>query len=635
MLPLFSAWKEILFLAFILVDAFFVGRQFLKWLKINFSSQLEGFVFSTAIGLGVIAYSILFLGACGVLYRSVVWVLLVVFFLLFVVNPVRKFGRGFLSNRQERFLCRNPYGFPTYISVAIIVVALFLTVVSAVVPPVYYDILLYHYGAPNIYIQNHKIVYIPEIVHSNFPFTVEMLYTLGLLIGRETLANLINMTFGILSAMSVWCLTRKYFSKKVALLATAVFSSSASVIELSVLPTVDIALTFFNTLLLLSLLNWLHNREQRWLYIMGVFAGICMGIKYTAMLLCFGLGFIIIATRMLIDREGKLFKKVFIYSLVAFAIFSPWLIKNLYYTGNPVHPGFYNLFDGKDWSLEQERKLAEIARHVPFNFKQFLLLPYNLLFNYQKEQVAGFLGLVFSIFVPTSLVLPKKDRIIKFLILYSLIYFIFWALSFWMIRFLVPVLGVLSVIVAYTIDRLQNFKRPIKILANICFIGCIIANFFWFTYFNKVTHTIFLRGVSAIEEEEFFETLFPPYFAMEYANEHLPPQSFILFFGETRHSYCRVKYICNTAYNKNPLAGIVKASEDGEEILKGLHRLGITHILFSPSEASRLEKGWSYLDWEAEDYNKFNRFLSESVEIMYHRYGIFLLKIKKVMGSSL
>ncbi|MCD5390694.1 hypothetical protein LR007_02375 [candidate division NPL-UPA2 bacterium] len=98
-----------------------------------------------------------------------------------------------------------------------------IALIGALTPPLNYDTLSYHLGVPKIYIRNHRIMYLPHQVYSNFPFTLQMLYTLSLLLKGDILAKLIHLSFGLLTVGAIYCFSRRYFSQKIALLAAAIF----------------------------------------------------------------------------------------------------------------------------------------------------------------------------------------------------------------------------------------------------------------------------------------------------------------------------------------------------------------------------------------------------------------------------
>src|SRR5207249_472561 len=89
-----------------------------------------------------------------------------------------------------------------------------IVLVNCFVPPGAHewDALSYHLAAPKVFIQHHRIVYLPTDHHSNFPFTMQMLFLIGLLFNGYGLANLIHFATGALAVGMLFVLARKRLS---------------------------------------------------------------------------------------------------------------------------------------------------------------------------------------------------------------------------------------------------------------------------------------------------------------------------------------------------------------------------------------------------------------------------------------
>src|SRR5205823_3823427 len=66
-----------------------------------------------------------------------------------------------------------------------------------------WDGLSYNLAAPKVYLRDHRIHFIAYDSHTNFPFTVEMLYTLGLAWGGAVAAKLFHWSMAWLTALAV------------------------------------------------------------------------------------------------------------------------------------------------------------------------------------------------------------------------------------------------------------------------------------------------------------------------------------------------------------------------------------------------------------------------------------------------
>ena len=104
----------------------------------------------------------------------------------------------------------------------------------------------------------------------------------------------------------------------------------------------------FSFLSFYALCLWAGNSRGQWIYSRsrGFFAGCAIGCKYTgAIPLAIGLLFLWMKHRA--EPLSRLLRSELIYAATALFVFSPWLLKNIIYFGNPVFPFFYS------WSIKR------------------------------------------------------------------------------------------------------------------------------------------------------------------------------------------------------------------------------------------------------------------------------------------
>jgi len=81
---------------------------------------------------------------------------------------------------------------------AAVTVALWIAV--ALAPEVFYDSLVYHLADPVSWVKAHKVVALPYNFFSNFPFTFEMLFAIGVLWGHDAVARLLHVSISLSAA---------------------------------------------------------------------------------------------------------------------------------------------------------------------------------------------------------------------------------------------------------------------------------------------------------------------------------------------------------------------------------------------------------------------------------------------------
>jgi 4-amino-4-deoxy-L-arabinose transferase-like glycosyltransferase len=114
---------------------------------------------------------------------------------------------------------------------------------------------------------------------------------------------------------------------------------------------VDLGLIFFTTWSLLSLLRWRGNGFQaRDLIFAGVACGLALGTKYNALPAFLLLSFLVPVLYVRNQPKnpaasGKVLLWGACFASIALAVFSPWMIRNLIWTGNPLYPLYDGLFN--------------------------------------------------------------------------------------------------------------------------------------------------------------------------------------------------------------------------------------------------------------------------------------------------
>ncbi len=622
---------ELGLLFILLLLATVLGRKILRYCKAKFDFLFEEILFSISLGLGIISYSVLGLGLLGLLYYwlfSILLVILTIFLSSEIKETLKEIWQRVTNISRERFNALN-------ITLGVIIGGVILINLSgALAPSTSFDALVYHLAVPHIYIQHHRIISLPHNLYSNFPLTGEMLYTLAMLLYNHILANLIHFSFGLLSMLALFSFSRKYFGQRTALLASGIFYTIPYVASLSTVALVDLTLTFFSILALYSLINYFSDKRKQWLILSALNCGFALGTKYTAWLFLFAIFILGLFFKSLLeDREriGINLKRVLIFAAVALAVASPWYLKNIAFTGNPIYPFLYKIFGGRYWNAFNAQRWMSHLRGQGLGYTtliSYLKLPWSVTME-AGSFGSGLIGPLFLIFAPFLLFFKKFNKIIRYLIIYSLLYFIFWAFSQQYIRSLIPGLPFLSLIVAYLIvDFLSSpGKRNISWIASFII---IIALAFNLIYVIKI-HAFFspLKVVFGLESrEEYINRDFPPYSVMNYINQNLSPSSKVLFIGETRTYYCERPFVANTAFDTTIIVEWVQSTKDIQDLLDRFKEEGVTHILYNKREGERLEHQFSYFDWkEKEDIKKYRYFMNNYLKLIYAKNEVYLYEI--------
>ncbi|HEX2999040.1 MAG TPA: hypothetical protein VHR86_02230, partial [Armatimonadota bacterium] len=172
------------------------GARVLRHLGLEESPAVERACFALAIGLGCIAYGILALGLLHLL-RLLPVLLLLAGFAILGARPGMALGRAFFRALRQR----QSGGVLGLATGGMVAVLLLLALVAALAPPSGgdWDGISYHLADPALYLRQGRIVGLFWESHSNFPFTLEMLYTLALLLHSPGAARAFHWLFLALS----------------------------------------------------------------------------------------------------------------------------------------------------------------------------------------------------------------------------------------------------------------------------------------------------------------------------------------------------------------------------------------------------------------------------------------------------
>lgn len=233
-----------------------------------------------------------------------------------------------------------------------------------------YDVLEYHFGAPRDYFDAGRISYLPHNIYSNFPFNVEMLYLLAMVLHGDPIsavytANLLNVALAMLAVAAIWLAGRE-LSGASGVVAGVFAATCPFFVYLCGVAYVENGMLFLAAMAAAAALRGARTEAAcgRWFFTAGLLAGLACGCKYTALptvALPIGLS-VLLAKR---DSWRRKVCRALTFLIGAGLTFSPWLAKNLVYTGNPVFPLAYQQLGAKEgiWDDDGASRWAE--GHLP------------------------------------------------------------------------------------------------------------------------------------------------------------------------------------------------------------------------------------------------------------------------------
>lgn len=583
--------------------------------------NLFGSLFALTVGMWIVAVAVLVVGAVSV--RATGWVFLGS--LCWALPEPRRYFQ-----RSERAACWDAWA---VLIMACVAGAALLTLLGAMAPPFEYDELEYHLGAPAEYLRAGRITFLPHNVYSNLPQLTSMLYLLAMTIGSEVAAKLVHWTFGLLTAVSIYALvTRLWTSQKhrAGMTAAALFYCMPFVQDLGQTARVDLATTFFSTLVFGGLLSSACGESARpgnWLWLSAIAAGAAVATKWAAVpvVLVPALAYVLASRRSLSSFA--------LYGLVPVACVLPWLVKNFVLTGNPVYPFLIRLFPNPHWSPAQAGLFSEK------NFASFgldtILQVVQRAWQFSLAEPGAVPLLLMS--APLILVLRAPGRAARnaewlFVVMYAC-----WFLLTprpW--RYLMPALPIAAVVGAYALDTLSQDRLLRVVLSGA--LGLTLVTGIAFMGVNVLVdvqqpdrlppRVSFLQfALGALSRDEFVARMgrdgLEP---VVWMNEHLPVTACVLYVGEARPAYARQRILWSTAYDHHPLAEMMRGVSDARGLATAMRGRGITHIYVNVAELQRLGHSYGYL--QDIDWPVFQQFLRD------HARGVHTARVGTVYKLS-
>jgi len=472
-------------------------------------------------------------------------------------------------------------------------------------PPISRDALIHHLAIPKLWLKHGGIYEIKWAGFSYYPMNVDLLYLFPLYLNMDFLAKFIHMAFGLGTAGLIYLYLKKRFGNLAGLLGMVIFLSTPIIVRLSTQAYVDLGLIFFTTSSLLAFIRYRDSRfsESKWLLVSAAAMGLALGTKYNALIAWF---FITAAIVFVYARETqnqpRALRAGLIFFAVSLLIFSPWLIKNWLWTGNPFFPlfrgwlslghspaqeGIYSVVSGgASRGIFQTREML-YGEH----FWQSLLIPVRYFFQGQDNSRQYFDGVL----NPLLLLLPlfafaKKDfQHDKMLFATFAVFFLLTAtfLDQTRIRYILPVVPVVVILSVMGLVNIFEWggKRP-PVLKNIIYLGTAAAFIALMTlnglyvknYYQSIRPMSYVLGRES--KDDFISRHLIGYPAVKFINTHTPPEArirLILFAG--RGYYLDRPYEEGPDYGMSDIKQIVEHCQDDGAFQSYLQSLNCTHLL--------------------------------------------------------
>lgn len=476
---------------------------------------------------------------------------------------------------------------------AVVLAGHFLLALS---PQVLFDADVYHLTLPRLYVEHGGFRSVPMSVYSNWPLGAELLYAAALVAGDYVLAKTLHFGFGLLVvwALFVACRAEPVPAPRsqawlaTAWLAAAFFLANDVVVFELRRAYVDLAHAFFFTAAFLFMHRALEDdgpRDRVFLSLAGICCGLAAGVKVTGIAAVAVVGALALPRLARAVRGGRLGRElrpfVLRFAAPAAALWTPWLAKAWWVTGNPIYPFLHDRLGGPDWSSALSARLAAWQSSIGMGREavDYLLLPWRVILEGGRgyERFDGEVGAFWIVVLPLALVFGWRRALARRALAAAGVGFALWAASSQQMRFLVPVLPLLAiagaVAVGELVERLPAAGRRAGTAAalGVAAVLVVAAHAPWTAggYRN-------LRAFLAFEGD-LAASAVPGHH--RFVNESLPRDARILFLNTNLGFFCRREYLADTFFEASQIADWLAGAATAAEVRRRLDERGVTHLL--------------------------------------------------------
>ena len=369
-----------------------------------------------------------------------------------------------------------------------------LTLIAALAPPTAKDTLLYHFALPKAFIAQGSSAFIDGNIASYLALGTEMHSVWAMLLGNivslragEAAAGVTVFLFFPKLLLVVYGWSREIGISRIwALIATLMVATVPTAYHVASSGYIDIALTLFVTLAVYALTRWWKEQNLGWVILTAIFLGAALSIKLTSVFLIAAFALIILLRARSSDNAGRVVLGGFAALLLAGAIASPWYIRTWVATGSPVFPFYMSIWPGKGngWDVERSNLFQGMNSQyggADTNKLNYLIAPARVSIAAQPEQPSnydGVLGVMFLIGLPLLIwALWKFDMPLeaKIGVAVAGVMYLFWLFSSEQLRYLLPIVPLLAIAIAASVEAIGAKTGSLKTVAQYAFIVAAIC----------------------------------------------------------------------------------------------------------------------------------------------------------------
>lgn len=457
-----SALADVFWLLVLGAAALELGHHLLVRLSARPGDRLEAFVLRAAVGSGLLALLGLGLGAMRLLtFPWLVFLIADLVGLLAVRVGIQLFSRRSSPTNGMHRTSPPPTAFETAL-LGLTGASVLVGYAMALAPEVQSDAVRLHLPMARIFVRDGTVAALSHMYPSYWPVNAQVLFAIGVALHGPIVAKLLHTVAGVVTIVAVGLLARRLAGRRAGLIAAALMATLPLGIWEMGTAYVDLFATGYVVVAALCFFSWQESGDRKWLWLTGGLLGFGVASKLTVGFAAAGF---VVAVAVAGRKEAssrERMRAVAWMTLGIVATLGPWLVRSVVLTGQI--PGFDLLRDSLFPAAGTRPSSLGNLPTFGLGRSAALLpaLPWELTFNTQRfgENPPGFVGLGLLLALPAILFIRPRRRPAALAIL-VLVPLVFWFFSAQYLRYLLPTLALLFVLVACGIEEFLERALPL------------------------------------------------------------------------------------------------------------------------------------------------------------------------------
>ncbi len=487
-------------------------------------------------------------------------------------------------------------------------------------PPYFYDALVYHLGLPWSWLVNASFAPVPHNLFSHFPLAGETVYLLPVALGLPRAAAGLHWLTFVAALVAAAGLARDLGAGRWSWMAPAGLvacwhslwvAGVAGVDQLVVLAAVVAA----RELLAREDPGWRPAAAG------GTALGLALAAKYTAVLPAAG-----ILAAMAVVRPAR-WRRVAGAALVAAGTASFWYLRNLLLTGNPVYPLLWELLGGRGWTAADDARWNGLVHEGVHGLGS----AWGGLARLFSDGPGLGLWFAAALVVGAAALTPGRDRRRRAAILLALAFFVvLWLATSHTTRYALPMLPLAGALAAAGLAGMRPAVRTLAAAGLTLAAAYGVLFFAGFVGGTLRVQEVWLGRVSA-EAWRHRVTIDDPMPGYRAAGRLLPAGARLLVVGEGRPWGCPRPHGVSSPYDTPLIQPVIEAAGSAGEAAAALRRDGFDDLFINWPELDRLRRDFGIFRLRPPAAARWRELLSAHTVRVWAADG---LELRRILGGA-